>query len=76
MSMATIANANLTFTRGLIWIEDAHYNANKFGCHCQAQHTFTWDNVGFDGPVVARDLAFDANDAMKPLANGQINLGG
>jgi hypothetical protein len=73
--LATIANANLSFTRGLVWIEDAHYNADKFGCHCQAQHTFTWDNVGFDGPVLARDLAWDANDAMKPMGNGQVNLG-
>ena len=73
--LATIGNANLSFTRGLIWLEDAHYNADKFGCHCQGQHTFTWDNVGFDGPLVARDLAFDANDALKPAGNGQTNLG-
>ena len=29
--IATIPNANLSFTRGLVWIEDAHYNGDKFG---------------------------------------------
>jgi hypothetical protein len=58
--LATIANANLSLTRGLVWIEDAHYNANKFTN--QGTHTFTWDNVGFDGPVLPRDLAFDVAD--------------
>ncbi len=58
--IATIANANLSFTRGLVWIEDAHYNGNKF--NTQGTHTFTWDNVGFDGPVLPRDLTFDAPD--------------
>jgi hypothetical protein len=73
--LATISNVNLTFTRGLIWIEDAHYNAAKFGG--QAQHTFAWDNVGFDGPVLPRDLAFDVPDALAPVAGypGKVNLG-
>jgi hypothetical protein len=64
--LATIPHANLGFTRGLIWLEDVHYNANKgvdAGVH-QAMHTFTWDNVGFDGPVLPRDLAFDGADSL------------
>jgi hypothetical protein len=62
--LATIANANLGFTRGLVWLEDVHYNANKdIDPTLQGMHTFTWDNVGFDGPVLPRDLAFDAADA-------------
>jgi len=63
--LATIPNANLTLTRGLIWIEDVHYNGNKFGT--QRVHTFTWDNVGFDGPILPRDLAFDALDNDVPF---------
>jgi hypothetical protein len=58
--IATIPNAGLSFTRGLVWLVDAHYNANKF--NSQGDHTFTWDNVGFDGPVLPRDLAFDVPD--------------
>lgn len=60
--LATITNANLTLTKGLIWMEDVHYNAEKF--NTQGIHTFSWDNVGFDGPLLPRDLAFDANDHL------------
>jgi hypothetical protein len=77
--LATIPNANLGFTRGLIWLEDVHYNANKgvdVGVY-QAMHTFTWDNVGFDGPVLPRDLAFDASDSRTSVSGypALINLG-
>jgi fermentation-respiration switch protein FrsA (DUF1100 family) len=44
----------------LVWLEDVHYNANKFGD--QANHTFVWDNLGFDGPKTYRDLTFDVPD--------------
>ncbi len=73
--IAVVPNVNLSFTRGLVWIEDDHYHAAKFGG--QRQHTFTWDNFGFDGPVLPRDLAFDVADAMTPVANhaGQVNIG-
>jgi hypothetical protein len=73
IKIATITNANLTLSRGLIWLEDAHYNANKF--NGQGTHTFTWDNVGFDGPVLPRDLAFDVLDALTPAGSGALNLG-
>lgn len=63
--LATIPNVDLGFTRGLVWLEDDHYNANKgINAAMQAMHTFTWDNVGFDGPVLPRDLAFDAADNL------------
>jgi hypothetical protein len=58
--MATATNANLTMTRGLIWMENAHYNANKFDS--QGDHQFAYDNVGFDGPKLYRDLSFDVPD--------------
>lgn len=71
--IAYVPNANLTFTRGLIWIEDAHYNASKFGG--ETEHTFTWDNVGFDGPKLPRDVTFDEPDALTPISGGKRNLG-
>jgi hypothetical protein len=50
----------LPLTRGLIWVEDAHYNADKF--NSQGTHTFYWANVGFDGPVLAQDRSYDVLD--------------
>jgi len=75
--IATIGNVTLPLTRGLIWIEDVHYNGDKDGID-QGTHTFTWDNVGFDGPVLPRDLAFDVLDRLDPMTGGYaglINLG-
>ena len=44
-----------------------HYNARKSvePCECGTQwnHTFAWDNLGFDGPRTYRDLGFDVPDA-------------
>jgi hypothetical protein len=71
--IALIPNANLTLTRGLIWLEDAHYNGDKFST--QRVHTFTWANVGFDGPVLPRDLGFEANDNLGMNSDGTLNLG-
>jgi hypothetical protein len=74
--LAVISNMTLTLTRGLIWMEDIHYNGNKFGPD-EGTHTFTWDNVGFDGPILPRDLAFDVLDALAPTPGypGLRNLG-
>src|SRR5579859_878472 len=55
------ADIPLPLTRGLAWMEDVHYNGDKFGN--QGNHTFAWDNFGFDGPVLPRDLGFDVLDA-------------
>jgi hypothetical protein len=73
--IAVISNMSLTLTRGLIWLEDAHYNGDKpgFGAD-QGTHTFTWDNVGFDGPALPRDLAFDVLDRLEPVGS-LLNLG-
>ncbi|MGI0062693.1 MAG: hypothetical protein ACREBA_09615, partial [Nitrosotalea sp.] len=72
--LAVADNVNLPLTRGVIWIEDAHYNANKF--NNQRIHTFAWDNVGFDGPVLPRDSANDVLES-KQQWNGpsSLNLG-
>jgi hypothetical protein len=65
--VATIPNVDLSFTRGLVWLEDVHYNGDKFGS--QGLHTFRWDNLGFDGPVLPRDLGFDVPNNNAPVSN-------
>jgi hypothetical protein len=65
--IAVITNANLSLTRGLIWLEDVHYNADKGAPPSQKQHTFVWDNVAFDGPFTYRDFSYDSLDG------GQVN---
>ena len=71
--IATIGNVTLPLTRGLIWIEDVHYNGDKDGTD-QGTHTFSWDNVGFDGPLLPRDLAFDVPDRNEPMTGGYTGL--
>ena len=74
--IAVLTNANLTLSRGLVWLEDVHYNADKGGAPSQRMHTFAWDNVAFDGPFTYRDLSFDALDANVPTGrDGTVNLG-
>jgi hypothetical protein len=65
--LATIPNVNLGFTRGLVWLEDVHYNGDKF--NTERLNTFHWSNLGFDGPVLPRDLGFDVPDDSAPLNN-------
>ncbi|MEO5724517.1 MAG: hypothetical protein ABIQ39_12335, partial [Ilumatobacteraceae bacterium] len=71
--LAFADNANLTMTRGVIWLEDVHYNACKLDDQCN--HTFAWDNVAFDGPKPYRDLTFDVQDALTPMGDGSVGLG-
>jgi hypothetical protein len=75
-----ITNANLSFSRGLIWIQDAHYNAEKAHIQTpsypnQKMHTYAWDNVAFDGPATYRDLSFDVLDRNNPLTGGNNKTG-
>ena len=74
--IAVITNFNLTLTRGLVWMEDVHYNGDKDGPD-QGTHTFTWSDFGFDGPILPRDLGFDIVNNNQPTPNypGLINIG-
>lgn len=74
--IASINNANLTLTRGLVWLQDVHYNADKGDPSrpSQRQHTFVWDNLAFDGPFTYRDFSYDALDANVPVNNFAPNL--
>jgi hypothetical protein len=74
--IAKIADANLSFTEGLVWLEDAHYNADKsLKTPLHHDHTFTWDNFAFDGPLVARDLSYDVPDSLTPCHDNTVCLG-
>jgi hypothetical protein len=78
--IATADNLNLTFTKGLVWMNHVNYNARKEiePCQCGTQyhHTFAWDNLGFDGPKTYRDLSFDVLDKNDgPDADGRYNEG-
>lgn len=68
IEIAVLSNLSLPFTRGYIALTDNHNSANL-------SHTFAWDNVAFDGPVVKRDLGFDVLDALTPFGSGMMNLG-
>jgi hypothetical protein len=57
IELAVLNNADLSFTRGLVWLTDDHYNGDKFGT--QQSNTFGWSDLGFDGPILPRDLGFD-----------------
>jgi hypothetical protein len=76
----TVTNANLPITRGLIWIQDAHYNAEKAheadpNLPDQKNHTYAWDNVAFDGPATYRDLSFDVLDRNQLISPGLYKMG-
>jgi hypothetical protein len=68
--LAVADNLGLTFTKGLVWLDDVHYNARKSvePCECGTQfnHTFAWDNLGFDGPKTYRDLGYDVPEPNVP----------
>ncbi len=76
----TVRNANLSFSKGLIWIGDYHYNAHKApeinpALPDQTNHTYSWDNVAFDGPATYRDLSFDVLDNTVPVSAGLWKIG-
>jgi hypothetical protein len=74
--IAKITNANLSLARGLVWLEDVHYNADKGFPPSQRQHTFVWDNLAFDGPFTYRDFSYDALDNTQFVPNYNVtNLG-
>lgn len=80
-TLKLLASADLTgrlaptFTRGLVWLNDVHYNARKAvepcGCGTQFDHFFAWDNLGFDGPKTYRDRGYDVPLAKQPGGVGQ-----
>ncbi|HEY4177158.1 MAG TPA: hypothetical protein VGM90_10015 [Kofleriaceae bacterium] len=70
--IASITGANLSFDNGVVWIDDSHYNADKGPEDRPSQrvHTFAWDNIAFDGPLLPRHLSFDVLDSKVPVTDG------
>ena len=74
--LAVITGFTMPLTRGLLWMEDGHYNGNKgVDPVQQGTHTFSWDNFGFDGPVLPRDKTFDAPDSESTVPGLGQNIG-
>lgn len=75
--IGVVTGMNLSATKGLVWLEDAHYNADKGDptMPTQRQHTYAWANLAFDGPFTQRDFTYDAPDDGTVVSNGAKNLG-
>jgi hypothetical protein len=74
-ALREIADARVTMplTRGLLWMEDAHYNGDKYDT--QQSDTFGWSDFGFDGPVLPRDLGFDVPNRDLVNSDGSVTEG-
>lgn len=73
--IAAIRNIRLPFGRGYLSFGDYHNNAGTGSRPDHANHTFAWDNIAFDGPALARDIAAEVPDAMASMGNGLYSLG-
>jgi hypothetical protein len=78
----TVTSLNLpaSFTKGLIWVGDYHYAAFKAhdmnpAIPDQTNHTYTWDNVAFDGPATYRDYSYDVLDKAEQVELGLYRIG-
>jgi hypothetical protein len=82
----TVPNLDLTFDRGYVHFQHAHYNAIKdgppVGSNCSEPNcptptqTYRWDNIGFDGPTYARPRSYEVPDNEAPSGTrGGIALG-
>src|SRR5262249_9475768 len=54
------ANIDLPFTRGYVHLNPRNHATVKYGFGPDA--VFHWDNVGFDGPVIAAPRAYEIPD--------------
>lgn len=71
--IAVIENASLNFRRGYVALSDTHFIAARGPVEpdrpTQVMHTFAWDNVGFDGPILGRDRSYDVPESRVPIRN-------
>lgn len=77
-TMHKLAHATFTMplTRGLVWMKDVHYNAEKDAVPGQNEqsHTFAWANFGFDGPTLTRDLGVELPDNTGIIGTAENGL--
>lgn len=59
---------NLNFTRGYISLEHSQYAGAKF--NGESAHTFHWHTVGFDGPILPTERAYQVPDSLTPVKQG------
>ena len=70
------ANISLPFTRGYVHFNPRNHASAKYGFGPDV--VFHWDNIGFDGPVIAAPRAYEIpdNTVMTSYHGGQVqNLG-
>jgi hypothetical protein len=67
---------NLPFTRGYVNFQQAHYNAGKddHSLHGTPM-TFSWGNIGFDGPVQPMERGYDVQNSNQAWKDGWTNVG-
>jgi len=68
------AGLGLTFSRGYVQLQHWANNAALDG-HVTPSQTFRWDNVGFDGPVLATPRAYEVPDPGTPGQSGALRIG-
>lgn len=56
---------SLPFTRGYVSFQQAHYNGAKF--NGESTMTYHWHDLGFDGPVLPPQRAYEVPDANTPV---------
>jgi len=61
------------FSQGLVVFKTHAYTPQKEGNY--DAYTFHWDNIFFDGPVVGKYVAFDANEVVYLESNGNRPIG-
>jgi hypothetical protein len=74
-ALTVLPDAGLTFTRGFLTLADVHNNASESPRPSTTVHTYSWSNVGFDGPFLHGMRSFDVADALVLRSDNTINLG-
>jgi hypothetical protein len=74
VQLAEANGLNLPLTRGLLHFEDVHHSSFKGLEPSHEERTLVWDNIGFDGPKIARNAAFDVPNG-DDVTSGGTNLG-
>jgi hypothetical protein len=66
-------NLNLPFSRGYVYFQQVQYNAAKEDV--SSMQTYHWHGIGFDGPALPRQRAYQVPDSLQASPNGGVNLG-
>lgn len=75
LSLVASANLGLTFSRGYVQLIGRNHATRKYWTTSNPVDTqdawiVSWDNVGFDGPVVNNTKEFEAPDALVKTSTG------